>query len=108
MAPMPPVVRPAPGQPRRATGISRRGPTQGFPPSVLRVCPDRFRVCPDFTPADSWASCLERRGPMACIKVLVVDDNARFRESAVRFLATEPGITVVGQAGSGREAIDMV
>src|SRR5262245_18030969 len=49
-----------------------------------------------------------RRVRMASIKVLVVDDNVRFLESAVRFLATEPGIAVIGQACSGREAIDMV
>src|SRR5262245_61164268 len=83
-------------------------PTQVFSPRLLRVRPDGSHVCPDFVPADSWALCVVRREPMESIKVLVVDDNAKFLESAVRFLATEPGVAVVGQASSGREAIDMV
>jgi PAS domain S-box-containing protein len=42
------------------------------------------------------------------ISILLVDDSTDFLESATRFLASKPGITVVGQATSGAEAIGAV
>ena len=36
----------------------------------------------------------------ASTRVLLLDDHALFRESVARFLASEPGIEVVGQSGS--------
>ena len=39
------------------------------------------------------------------LKVLIVDDEALSRERMRRFLANEPGTTVIGECGSGREAV---
>ena len=41
------------------------------------------------------------------IRVLVVDDHKIVREGLVSILAEQPDIEVVGQAGNGREAIEM-
>ena len=43
----------------------------------------------------------------APVRVLVVDDNPGFRESLISLLGTG-GLVVVGQAGSGAEALDLV
>jgi DNA-binding NarL/FixJ family response regulator len=40
------------------------------------------------------------------IRVLVVDDQALFREALVALLAVQPGIEVVGEAANGREAVE--
>jgi DNA-binding NarL/FixJ family response regulator len=42
------------------------------------------------------------------IRVLVVDDQALFREALVALLAVQPGIEVVGEAANGREAVEAV
>jgi len=42
---------------------------------------------------------------MPPIRILLVDDNAEFLESAAHFLAAVPEAVVVGWARSGREAI---
>ena len=42
------------------------------------------------------------------LRILVMDDNDRFLESAAQFLALEPRLQVVGRARSGPEAIDFV
>ena len=42
---------------------------------------------------------------MPPIRILLVDDNAEFLESAAHFLAAVPEAVVVGRARSGREAI---
>jgi DNA-binding NarL/FixJ family response regulator len=52
-------------------------------------------------------------GPLAApavppIRVLLVDDSAEFLDSAARFLATDPAITVAGRAQSGAEAIEQI
>jgi DNA-binding NarL/FixJ family response regulator len=39
-------------------------------------------------------------------QVLIVDDSEQIRERLVTLLAESPQIRVVGQAGSGREALD--
>ena len=44
----------------------------------------------------------------ATIRVLVVDDHRVVRAGLVGYLATEPGLTVVGEAGNGREALDRI
>ena len=41
------------------------------------------------------------------IGVLVVDDHPLFRQGVVHSLDTEPGLTVVGQAASGEEALKL-
>jgi two-component system, NarL family, invasion response regulator UvrY len=41
------------------------------------------------------------------IRVLVVDDHAVVREGLCRLLGSESGIEVVGQTGSGREAVEL-
>ena len=41
------------------------------------------------------------------MRVLLVDDDPLFLESAARLLAAEVGFTVVGRARSGRQAMDM-
>ncbi|MGP3977700.1 response regulator [Streptomyces sp. 8N114] len=42
------------------------------------------------------------------IRVLVVDDHTVMRAGVVALLAPEPSITVVGEAGDGGEALDLV
>ena len=41
------------------------------------------------------------------ISVLLVDDHSVVRQGVRAFLVTQPGITVVGEAGSGEEAIKL-
>jgi DNA-binding NarL/FixJ family response regulator len=41
------------------------------------------------------------------IRVVVVDDSTSFREALVGFLAGLPALAVVGQAGDGRQAVDL-
>ncbi|MBL7065874.1 MAG: response regulator transcription factor [Anaerolineae bacterium] len=43
---------------------------------------------------------------MQAIRVLIVDDSAGFRRRVKEFLAPEPDIQIVGEAGDGREAIE--
>lgn len=45
---------------------------------------------------------------MQVSRVLIVDDHANFRQRIKEFLAPEPDIQVVGEAGDGREAIEKV
>jgi two-component system nitrate/nitrite response regulator NarL len=42
------------------------------------------------------------------IRLMVVDDHAMFREGLVRMLEKEPEFTVVGQAGSAAEALEIL
>jgi DNA-binding NarL/FixJ family response regulator len=42
------------------------------------------------------------------IRILLVDDSAEFLESATRFLATDPALTIVGRALSGQEALKKI
>lgn len=42
------------------------------------------------------------------IRILIADDHPLFREGVAQSLASEPGFSVVGQAGSGEEAFGMV
>ena len=42
------------------------------------------------------------------IRILIADDHPLFREGVAQSLASEPGFTVVGQAGSGEEAVTLV
>ncbi len=42
------------------------------------------------------------------IRVLVVDDQALFREALVALLAVQDGIEVVGEAANGQDAVDAV
>ena len=42
----------------------------------------------------------------ASIKVLAVDDHPLLRAGLVSFLATEPGLEVVGEASNGEEALE--
>jgi two-component system invasion response regulator UvrY len=41
------------------------------------------------------------------VPVLVVDDQAPFRRAARRVTAATPGFDVVGEAGSGEEAVEL-
>ena len=41
------------------------------------------------------------------ISVLLVDDHAMVRQGVKAFLVTQPGLSVVGEAGSGEEAIQL-
>ena len=47
-------------------------------------------------------------GPTGKIRVLVVDDSVFMRDMIKALLARDPGITVVGEAGNGRDAIAAV
>lgn len=42
------------------------------------------------------------------IRVLLVDDQAMIRQGLRMILEAEPGLTVVGEAGDGRESLDLV
>ena len=42
------------------------------------------------------------------IRIIVVDDHILFREGLVSIIRSEPGIQVIGQAGSVQEAIELV
>lgn len=42
---------------------------------------------------------------MQTTRVLIADDNSSFRRRVCEFLAAEPDLEVVGEAGSGQEAI---
>ena len=42
------------------------------------------------------------------IRVLVVDDQALFREALVALLTVQSGIEVVGEAANGEEAVEAV
>ena len=44
----------------------------------------------------------------AAVRVVVVDDHILFREELVAIIRSEPGVDVVGQAGSVKEAVDIV
>ena len=47
-------------------------------------------------------------GPDEAIAVLVVDDHEVVRRGLLAFLDSEPGIDVVGEAGGGTQALDLV
>jgi two-component system, NarL family, response regulator LiaR len=40
------------------------------------------------------------------ISVLLVDDHAMVRQGVKAFLVTQPDLSVVGEAGSGEEAVN--
>jgi DNA-binding NarL/FixJ family response regulator len=42
------------------------------------------------------------------IRVIVVDDHTVMRAGVVALLADEPGVVIVGEAGNGREAVELV
>ncbi len=42
------------------------------------------------------------------VRVFILDDHAVVREGLAAIISRQPGMTVVGQAGKGREAIDMI
>lgn len=46
--------------------------------------------------------------PAGSIRVVLVDDHALVRQGFRRILDDEPGITVVGEGGSGAEAVELV
>ncbi|WP_030173865.1 response regulator [Spirillospora albida] len=41
------------------------------------------------------------------IRVLIADDQVMIRDGLAALLSSDPGIEVIGQAGNGREAVDM-
>jgi DNA-binding NarL/FixJ family response regulator len=47
-------------------------------------------------------------GPQDDVSVLIVDDAPVFRSAASEVIQSTPGFTVVGEARSGKEAIDLV
>jgi two-component system, NarL family, nitrate/nitrite response regulator NarL len=42
------------------------------------------------------------------IRLLIIDDHALFREGVARLLQSEPGFEVIGQCGSGTEAVPII
>ena len=42
------------------------------------------------------------------VRILLVDDSNQFLEVAARFLADQPGLSIVGTAASGEDAIRQV
>jgi DNA-binding NarL/FixJ family response regulator len=47
-------------------------------------------------------------GDEAAVRVFVVDDHRVVRAGLIGYLATEPGMAVVGEAGDGRAALDRI
>lgn len=45
---------------------------------------------------------------MAPFRIVLADDNSEFLDAATNFLAIDPQLEIVGQARSGREAVDQV
>ena len=45
---------------------------------------------------------------MGKIRVAVVDDHDMVRKGILSYLATEPGIEIVGEADSGKKAVALV
>ncbi len=43
---------------------------------------------------------------MSAVRVLVVDDQALFREALVTLLGARPEVEVVGEAGDGHQALE--
>ncbi len=50
----------------------------------------------------------ERYGRFQAVRLVVVDDHALFRAGLVNLLAEFPEFEIVGEAGNGREAIEIV
>lgn len=46
--------------------------------------------------------------PHAAVRIIVVDDHILFREGLVAIIRSEPDVVVVGQAGTVKEAVEMV
>ncbi|MFE4518702.1 response regulator [Kitasatospora sp. NPDC056783] len=46
--------------------------------------------------------------PQDALRVIVVDDHTVMRAGVVALLASEPGIDIVGEAGDGRAAVELV
>lgn len=44
----------------------------------------------------------------ATVRIVVADDHPLFRKGMVTMLSSEPGFTVVGEAATGAEAIELV
>jgi DNA-binding NarL/FixJ family response regulator len=51
---------------------------------------------------------VSRPAPGSAIRVVLVDDHALVRQGFRRILEDEPGIQVVGEGGSGKEAVALV
>ncbi|WP_395729590.1 response regulator transcription factor, partial [Nakamurella sp.] len=46
-------------------------------------------------------------GDAVPIRVLLVDDQPQFRRAAAALIETTPGLELVGEAGSGEQAVDL-
>jgi CheY-like chemotaxis protein len=68
-----------------------------FEPSDERACPLKREVKIDEKPYNTSRE----------IRILTVDDHPVLREGIVAIVAAEPDMTVVAEAGNGREAIDL-
>lgn len=45
---------------------------------------------------------------METVKLLIVDDNVELRRVVADYFGQRDGVSVVGQAGNGAEALDMI
>lgn len=79
-------------------GRERRAPQA--PAGVADTSRGRLRSLPPLQSAD--------RDEHASVSVVVADDNERFREGLVRSIATDPEVRVVGQAGDGATALEVL
>lgn len=55
--------------------------------------------------ATTWSVCEQKQ---ACIRILIADDQRLFRESMAGMLSAESILEVVGLAGNGLEAVELV
>ena len=46
--------------------------------------------------------------PVAVTRILLVDDQPQFRRAAAALISATPGLVLVGQAGTGEEAVNLV
>lgn len=60
------------------------------------------------SPTPDRERALEPGAPLRAVRVVIVDDHALFRDGTVYVLEGEPGIEVVGQAGTGEDGLALL
>src|SRR5262249_13462547 len=94
----------------RPPGSFRRA-VSGRSPGAIRGCPigaGRLAVYRSSSPGRARMRSGGGVTVNKALRILLVDDSNQFLEVAARFLADQPGISIVGSAVSGEEAIRQV
>ena len=103
--PTPP--RPAPERANRGASPLTPGARPGYDGGMIGETCVEDRVQPPDRPAATSAMAGPHAGPGAAGRygVLVVDDQPAFRQAACALLGAHPQVAIVGEAGSGGEAL---